>query len=71
MYQIYCIADAFKPLYVGCTTMGLKKRFSAHKTEANTGSKKPLYQHMRDFGIKNVVAFVVCETESKEEAEVL
>lgn len=38
-------------IYIGLTTCDLKKRWKEHRSEAKTGSEKPLYRAMRKHGV--------------------
>lgn len=52
--------------YVGCTGVGLDARLRMHATEARTGSLRPIYTAIREFGLEAFTAEIVFTGERLE-----
>ena len=66
-YLYYIVSEKSNGIYVGVTT-NLKHRLSSHRYCANKGNKRPLYTHMREFGVDNFVIWTVTAYNNKNEA---
>jgi len=56
-------------LYIGITTLTIRKRWNEHKCAANTGKDTPLYRAMRKYGIDNFEIIEVYKGTTRQEIE--
>lgn len=56
-------------LYIGITTLTVRKRWNEHKCAANTGKNTPLYRAMRKHGIDNFEIVEVYKGSTRQEIE--
>ena len=56
-------------LYIGITTLTIRKRWNEHKCAANMGKTTPLYRAMRKYGIDNFEIVEVYKGLTRQEIE--
>lgn len=67
MFTIYKITNTKNgKVYIGCTSVGIEKRWSAHKGHTKCGTKGKLYNGMRKNGIENFHISVICQADTHE-----
>ena len=55
-------------IYIGYTTMGLKQTKFSHKSCANRGDSRPIYEAIKKHGFYNFIQTAIEEFQSQDEA---
>lgn len=70
MYQIYAAyCEPSNKVYVGQTCVGLKRRWSLHKSRANRGYKLHLYNALRKYGAESFGLQELASVETREQTD--